>query len=65
MSAYANDPRVTRVDGAYLVDHHDDADVKRIEPAAEGFWRILSGDRPVGWHPTADEAIRSLIGEPR
>jgi glycine cleavage system H lipoate-binding protein len=76
VSAYVNDPRVKVRDGlfgtAYIVECGDDlttrpAVVER-EPRGEGWWACWQygpEGRLVESADTADEAIRSLIGDPR
>lgn len=65
MSAYVNDPRVTHFDSG-ACDVHPDMGVRA---AAEGVWYAFPYGINEAPHaepyPTADEAIRSLIGDPR
>lgn len=72
MSAYDNDPRVTRTDdaaGAYQLQHPGDYRVMRVWQRRDGSWvaQPYGGPTPGGYlgeYATADEAIRSLIGDP-
>lgn len=63
MSAYDNDPRVTsHDDGSFTV-----VATRRIKPLAGQTWEIVPVE---GWgtpdiHEDADEAVRSLIGNPQ
>jgi hypothetical protein len=70
VSAYDRDPRVRALGGdRYEVRLRIDNRVGHIRPAPEdvgGFWADLEGVGAIGQtYDTADEAIRSLIGDPQ
>ncbi|WP_433730883.1 hypothetical protein ACQP2Y_21255 [Actinoplanes sp. CA-051413] len=70
MSAYDNDPRVTDVPEGFQVSYVPSGwEVKTVVavcPDWRGGWRIESpSTRDVPGFATADEAIYSLIGDPR
>lgn len=73
MSAYDNDPRVTDLrTGAYIVtlDSGGLVDIERgMTDCGPGFLQYprkgVTVDMPLAIFPTADEAIRSLIGDPQ
>lgn len=71
MSAYDNDPRVVHDGDAFAVTvfpDRADSPAGRVEPWVGGEWEAFGtvhGDFVRHFHGTADEAIRSLIGDPR
>lgn len=71
MSAYANDPRVVRHNAGFIytvVAAGQEFTVHAGDGPPVREWRVYldaAGGSPVGAYATADEAIRSLIGNPR
>lgn len=71
MSGYANDPRVTVAGSWWKVDGPDSDSGSRVSgaviPSEGGFkaWFDGAAGSPQTVWPTADAAIRSMIGDPR
>ncbi len=68
MSVFANHPRVTETsDGRYIIDGQPgEVPTTWVEPDGEAPVFLVFSDAETGdVFDTADEAIRSLIGDPR
>jgi hypothetical protein len=71
VSAYANDPRVTVVGDQLEIDGYDTDSGSPVSgaviPSGDGFkaWFDGAAGSPQMVWPTADAAIRSMIGDPR